>query len=651
MDRNYRKPSVFLNINENNNVTIPNNMLAVNSHHFNLGLGLVNGAMIAIPNQPADKLINKSDNVINQTGSIFTNLNISQKTEWIKVKDLKTGQFIATEDGWEKIISIKGAGRKQTYDLQIANTHNFLANNIVAHNTYINGNTTIQVPDTFTIKNSLGASIFSIDASGSAKLAGTITSESGAFDVSEDYPVSDESIEAADVVSVASSSSALSPTVEKSQKPYDENLVGIISSQPGVILSGNTQGRAVALAGRVPVKVSTENGAIGVGDYLTSSSTPGVAMKATRPGQVVGKALESFGNENCNIENSLKIENCKLKIGKILVFVNVSFADPGNFLASLSLDNEGNLIAPKIKTAQLTLDSSVASASASLTDNNNLASNTSSTYYDLTGKIASLEDRIKKLEATSSAILAEATSSATPSAELTSKEEHADSVGTEPPGVSTGDPSVGPFEVDKLTPPDILIASGSATLANLKVTSEATVSGMLTAYQAEIQDNFKVYGETTLSNTLIAGALTVDGTLSLTGSSISSIGTLHIQNELLAEKLDIFNRKVTVDKEGNIKATTVIADEFKINEGKSAGSGKILAGETEITIENPYVEENSIILVTSHTPLLQTLGVTDKTYGTDKTNSSFKVKFAHPETVDIQFDYLIIGQEKKISSL
>jgi len=57
----------------------------------------------------------------------------------------------------------------------------------------------------------------------------------------------------------------------------------------------------VAVVGVVPVKASTENGPIQPGDLLTTSATPGHAMKATlvdvggisiyRPGTIVGKAL------------------------------------------------------------------------------------------------------------------------------------------------------------------------------------------------------------------------------------------------------------------------------------------------------------------------------------------------------------------------
>src|SRR3990167_3012629 len=59
--------------------------------------------------------------------------------KWTKVSEISKGRLIATVDGFEKIVSIKKTGRKQTYDLQIANTHNFVAQKIVAHNTYLQG--------------------------------------------------------------------------------------------------------------------------------------------------------------------------------------------------------------------------------------------------------------------------------------------------------------------------------------------------------------------------------------------------------------------------------------------------------------------------------------------------------------------------------
>ena len=48
---------------------------------------------------------------------------------------------------FDKISSIKALDKQQVYDLEIEGTHNFIANDIVAHNTNADGNTPIWVVD------------------------------------------------------------------------------------------------------------------------------------------------------------------------------------------------------------------------------------------------------------------------------------------------------------------------------------------------------------------------------------------------------------------------------------------------------------------------------------------------------------------------
>lgn len=78
------------------------------------------------------------------------------------------------------------------------------------------------------------------------------------------------------------------------------HVAGVITTRPGLLMNANddrdelSEGPALALAGRVPVKVTAENGAITPGDLLVSSSVPGHAMKApaaAAQGTVIGKAL------------------------------------------------------------------------------------------------------------------------------------------------------------------------------------------------------------------------------------------------------------------------------------------------------------------------------------------------------------------------
>jgi hypothetical protein len=88
-------------------------------------------------------------------------------------------------------------------------------------------------------------------------------------------------------------------------KAYDQTVAGIVSGAGGVktgMLMSQTGSRAdgthpVALSGRVYCWADASFGAIHPGDLLTSSSTPGHAMKARvakAQGATIGKAMTSL---------------------------------------------------------------------------------------------------------------------------------------------------------------------------------------------------------------------------------------------------------------------------------------------------------------------------------------------------------------------
>lgn len=92
--------------------------------------------------------------------------------------------------------------------------------------------------------------------------------------------------------------------LHRSCKAYDKRVVGVISGagdyKPGIVLDKQQSTRnrqPVALLGKVFCKVDAGYAPIGVGDLLTTSGTPGHAMKADDPleafGAVIGKALRS----------------------------------------------------------------------------------------------------------------------------------------------------------------------------------------------------------------------------------------------------------------------------------------------------------------------------------------------------------------------
>jgi hypothetical protein len=131
-----------------------------------------------------------------------------------------------------------------------------------------------------------------------------------------------------DLLSIASSGSNL---FQKSATPYDPQIAGAITDSAGFI-GGSDNGNGsnvIALAGRIPVKVTGVNGPIAIGDYITSSNIPGYGMRATQPGRVVGVAMQVFNGTDANTT------------GTVMIFVNPGWA-PGS-LTSASSSTSANL--------------------------------------------------------------------------------------------------------------------------------------------------------------------------------------------------------------------------------------------------------------------------------------------------------------------
>ena len=80
-------------------------------------------------------------------------------------------------------------------------------------------------------------------------------------------------------------------------KEYDPNMLGVVTTQAAISLEPTTpqfNAASVVSGGKTNVKVSNESGAIKAGDYLTSSSKPGLAKKALKSGYVLGIALQDL---------------------------------------------------------------------------------------------------------------------------------------------------------------------------------------------------------------------------------------------------------------------------------------------------------------------------------------------------------------------
>ena len=122
-------------------------------------------------------------------------------------------------------------------------------------------------------------------------------------DCAEHFDVADsDSVEPGSVVVIDPDGGGLRQSCEA----YDLKVAGVVSGagsyRPGVVLDNRPQsaGRLpVSLVGKVFCKVDARYAPIDIGDLLTSSPTPGHAMKATDPtrafGAIIGKALRPLG--------------------------------------------------------------------------------------------------------------------------------------------------------------------------------------------------------------------------------------------------------------------------------------------------------------------------------------------------------------------
>ncbi|MEM2947095.1 MAG: hypothetical protein QXN96_02515 [Candidatus Bathyarchaeia archaeon] len=178
-----------------------------------------------------------------------------------------------------------------------------------------------------------------ISVSGGAGADGvvvTLNYTSSAGDLAEWYETK-ENVEYGDVVAISrdfveyNSRLGLEKTAVLEKATPGASVVGVVSFTPYEVIGGDILGsakhpRPIALAGRVPVKVSEENGKILAGDLLTISSVPGVAMRATKAGQIIGKALE---DSECK-----EVETCM-----VLVMVHTSYSTGA--LLNVAYRNQG----------------------------------------------------------------------------------------------------------------------------------------------------------------------------------------------------------------------------------------------------------------------------------------------------------------------
>ena len=468
--------------------------------------------------------------------------------------------------------------------------------------------------------------------------------------------------------------------LKKSTQAYQGNIIGIASDPSqandfnsiGYNINEGDRPYPIALNGRVKVKVTDEGGSIAVGDYLTASSTSGKAMKANKASMVVGKALESWDPASGQ--------------DMIMVFVNITYYDPDIY--NLATSDDLNLIIENT-------DGPVTTYNVLNNITGDVVSKVGAFSEAVIGELTAGSITTDYLDVRGVDIFAAINGIGSDVSALQSEFQYIS--GATQPDTSQFQASiqelqdkVASIEASLITISDTT-ASVSATLDIYKNTTDDRIIALETAVQAmggdlqisQLISNLKniltidtVGGESTatfLSDMTVIGDATVNNLTSLgeinagllkidaIDNSINVIGggTLKLQDSVLGGNIEAFGGKLVMTDDGGIvaqgtiKAKQVTAEDFAVLGettlqqetldplvDSTVGDGTILAGDTEIIIDNLKVKPDSKIFIT---PVTSTDG--EVLVVEEKLDGSFRVVIKNAIATDIKFDYWIVKVE------
>lgn len=141
---------------------------------------------------------------------------------------------------------------------------------------------------------------------------GAVNAFSGA-DVASSYLIDDKAAVAGDIL-INNSGQLVRAATE-----YDLRIFGVLTDTAVIVVrSSDPAAKAVVRSGMAAVNVTSANGAIKKGDYITTSATSGKGVKATISGYVLGTAMEDMADKTGVVTVSVRPEYAEISNARTL---------------------------------------------------------------------------------------------------------------------------------------------------------------------------------------------------------------------------------------------------------------------------------------------------------------------------------------------
>ncbi|OGE64838.1 hypothetical protein A3I48_04485 [Candidatus Daviesbacteria bacterium RIFCSPLOWO2_02_FULL_36_7] len=130
--------------------------------------------------------------------------------------------------------------------------------------------------------------LFALLSTVNCTLSTVYAQESQGIEVTSVYEIADKDAEQGDILKTTDKG------LTRTDIGFDNKMFGVVSNQPLLVYRTQVQGKPVVRSGLTQVNVTTLNGPIQYGDYITTSNILGKGQKASESGYTLGVALGEF---------------------------------------------------------------------------------------------------------------------------------------------------------------------------------------------------------------------------------------------------------------------------------------------------------------------------------------------------------------------